>query len=66
MLWICERGDLAPGLPPLALGVALEDVLDDEGDVGADEPRPDEEQHAPHRAHRADEGEGGRHVGRRR
>ena len=29
--------DLAPRLASLALGVALEDVLDDEGDVAADE-----------------------------
>ena len=50
-----ERRDGAPGLASLAFGVALEHVLDDERDVVAHETRADEQQHASHRAHRADQ-----------
>ena len=57
-----QGGDLAARLAPLALGVALQDVLDDEGDVAAHVARADEKQHAPDGAHRPDQGERGGDV----
>ena len=48
---------LAARLAAFALGVALDDVLDDQGDVPPHEARADQQQHATGHAHRCDEGE---------
>ena len=53
-----QGGQVAAGRPPLALGVALEDVLDDHGDVPAHVTRPEGEEDPAGHAHRGDEGEG--------
>ena len=55
-----ERRHRAAGLATLALGVPLEHVLDDQGDVPSDVARAQEQEDATDGAHRPDQGEGHR------